>query len=84
MVPDPGRALVLLGGDGGLVGILVDGGGGDSWDKKTKSSSAQMVILSGEILGLQISKMGWTTVCGFDVGGVQAVCEVTWLNQGIS
>jgi hypothetical protein len=32
-IPDPGRALVLLGGDGDLVGIL-DGGGGDSWDEK--------------------------------------------------
>ena len=32
-IPDPGRALVLLGGDGDLVGIL-DDGGGDSWDEK--------------------------------------------------
>ena len=45
-VPDPGRALVLLGGDGDLVGIL-DGGGGDSWDEKNlkpKTLSTRMVI----------------------------------------
>ena len=32
VLPDPGRALVLLGGDGGNAGIVWDGGVGDSWE----------------------------------------------------